>query len=866
MKSAIVVRLWQTTFAGCLLLTGISAQGQLAPKWTNGALTAPHSIACSPDGTLLAIGDASGIQLITLATGNIQSLQTSASGGVKSVAFSPDGKWLADGGSNASTVAEGGVLELRKLSSGQITTYPTTANFGVASVAFSPDGKKLAAGGLAYNYPMAIETGILEIWTVQTGKSTNYKTTCNTGINTVAFTPDGTALVDGGSAFDEQAGVYSGPLELWSLSSGKPKIFASASTWGVLSIAISPDSKTLAAGGQNSSTGILETWNISKGTSASLETPSYGVFSLAFSHDGKSLAAGALGFGTNALPTGLLQIWSTSNWTSSTLATQMFNVLAVAFSPKDAVLYDGGLHDNTNYGVLEDWTLPAGTLIQRSTTAAKFALPAVAYSPDGQWAAGYLKTSNHPQVSPMLQIWNAQTGSLLQSLNMTTAVTSMAISPDGQTVAAFGPAGLTTWKPAANTTQTLQTGANWAYGGVAYAPNGLFLADCGQSYDQASNTLSGIVELRSTATGSPMLLPTATLDATSAAFSPDSSLIAIGGYGDSGGVVELWNSQAGTLATTLLSSAEFVTSVSFSPDGKTLVCGGFSRDTYEVYTPTLELWNVATGKLVKALPLNANDAVVSTQFSPDGTTIWAGTYFEIVAFTNVTYKLLQSFPTGTVSSLALSPDASGLLYSTTSGQLVDALNPYFTAGWLKGISVSPTTLTGGSTANGVITLGSAAPAGGLVVTLTATTPGKLTHPTVTIPAGQTTGSFQLGTAGIASVTQVTVKASCKAGTASATITVNPPTLSSLVVNPSSVKGGASLQGTITLSGPAPVGGAVIKVSANSSKAVPPAAITIPVGKVSATFTIKTAKVASSTAVTLTATFRGANQTASLVIN
>jgi hypothetical protein len=93
-----------------------------------------------------------------------------------------------------------------------------------------------------------------------------------------------------------------------------------------------------------------------------------------------------------------------------------------------------------------------------------------------------------------------------------------------------------------------------------------------------------------------------------------------------------------------------------------------------------------------------------------------------------------------------------------------------------------------------------------------------------------------------------------------------PTLSSIGLNPTSVAGGSSSTGTVTLSGAAPSGGAVAYLTSSASAAAVPASVTVAAGSSSATFTVSTSAVASSTPVTISATYAGATKTASLTVN
>jgi hypothetical protein len=58
---------------------------------------------------------------------------------------------------------------------------------------------------------------------------------------------------------------------------------------------------------------------------------------------------------------------------------------------------------------------------------------------------------------------------------------------------------------------------------------------------------------------------------------------------------------------------------------------------------------------------------------------------------------------------------------------------------------------------------------------------------------------------------------------------------------------------------------VVTLGSNSQDATVPATVTIPAGKTSATFTVKTTKVGSKTAVTISAGFGGSSKTALLTV-
>jgi hypothetical protein len=184
---------------------------------------------------------------------------------------------------------------------------------------------------------------------------------------------------------------------------------------------------------------------------------------------------------------------------------------------------------------------------------------------------------------------------------------------------------------------------------------------------------------------------------------------------------------------------------------------------------------------------------------------------------------------------------------------------------LSSVAMNPTTVLGGTSSTGTVTLSGPAPSGGILVTLSDTSTSATTPASVTVSAGSATATFTVTTTGVASQTAVTISATYSGTTKQATLTITPPTLSSVTLNPTSVVGGNSSTGTVTLSGPAPSTGTVVTLSDNSSSATTPASVTVTSGNKTATFTITTSGVSSTTTVTVTATFSGVSKTATLTL-
>jgi subtilase family protein len=187
---------------------------------------------------------------------------------------------------------------------------------------------------------------------------------------------------------------------------------------------------------------------------------------------------------------------------------------------------------------------------------------------------------------------------------------------------------------------------------------------------------------------------------------------------------------------------------------------------------------------------------------------------------------------------------------------------------LTSLTLNQTSVNGGSSFTGSVTLSGPAPGGGALVSLASANTAVATVPaSVTIPAGASTATFTGTTLAVTASTLVTISVSYAGVTQTASLTVTPPpTLTSLALNPTSVNGGSPSTGNVTLSGPAPNGGALASLSSsNTAVATVLANVTIPAGATSLTFTVTTLAVTASTPITISASYAGVTKTTSLTV-
>ena len=185
------------------------------------------------------------------------------------------------------------------------------------------------------------------------------------------------------------------------------------------------------------------------------------------------------------------------------------------------------------------------------------------------------------------------------------------------------------------------------------------------------------------------------------------------------------------------------------------------------------------------------------------------------------------------------------------------------------VTVNPTVVVGGTSSQGTVTLSGPAPTGGATVALTSSNTAAAQVPAnVVVAAAASTAAFTITTSAVSSSTTSTISASFGGTKPTATLTIAhaAPTVASVTLNPASVLGGNSSQGTVTLSGPALSGGAAVSLtSSNTAAAQVPASVVVPAAASSAAFTITTSAVTSSTSSVISASYSSSTQTATLAI-
>lgn len=436
------IRVWDTQTGNCLQIL------QEHSNWVRGVAFAPLEADANWDqehGQILVSGSGDDtVKLWDVGSGKCLQTMAGQSGGVWSIAFSPDGRWLVLGGADAT-------VKVWNFATGQClrTLYGHSSH--VRSVAFSADGYRIVSAsedqtiriwdvasgeGLrvlqghssavwsvacSSNYRLA--SGSLDqrvkLWDIRTGKCLSTLQGYTDFVWATAIVPQPACPPIPASGFPQPAAILASgstdhTIKLWDMDSGECIRTLRGHTNWVLSVAFSCDRQTLAS---SSFDQTIRLWDSHRGCcSQILHGHTNWVLSVAFSPDGRRLASASFDQ--------TVKLWDTQTGEClKTLQGHEGRLWSVAYSPDGQWVASGG--DDL---VVRIWDCERETCV-RVLQGHRGRVWSIAFSPDGET----LVSGGRDQT---VRLWNVRTGECLHVLTgHTNRVQSVAFSLDGALIA-----------------------------------------------------------------------------------------------------------------------------------------------------------------------------------------------------------------------------------------------------------------------------------------------------------------------------------------------------------------------------------------------------------------------------------------------
>jgi WD40 repeat protein/tRNA A-37 threonylcarbamoyl transferase component Bud32 len=550
------------------------------------------SVAFSPDGSRLLSGSADGtIRLWDAASGQELHALNGHTGVVWSVAFSRDGCRLASG-------SDDGTIKLWDTASRQELRTFKRHTGAIKSVAFNADGSRLASGS---------EDQTIKIWDAVSGQEVRTLTRHTGPVWTVAFSPDGHRLA---------SGSHDTTVRLWDVGSGK-ELFLLQHTSGPNCVVFSSDGSRIASASDH----YVWVWDAVSGKELRrLEGHNTGVSSVAFNPDGTQLASGSVG---------QIKIWDAeSGQDLGSLKGHTGEVWSVAFSPDGSRLASG-----SDDGAIKVWDA-AGLREPRPLKGHPTSLNCVAFSPDGSrlvsgsadqtirfWdttsGQGLRTLKGHADdvisvafspggrrlvsgsLDQTIKVWDTVSGQVLLTLKAHPRwIQSVPLSPDGRRLASASEDNtIKIWDAVSGQELHTLKGHRGIVHVLAFSPNGAQLASASKDKTVKVWDVTGGKELHTLQhTG----------EVFSVAFSPNGNRLASGSVD---GRIKVWDAAGFQELRSLRGHTGNISGLAFSPDSSRLASAGMDQK--------VKIWDATSGQELRTLR-EPGSVVWCVAFHPDG--------------------------------------------------------------------------------------------------------------------------------------------------------------------------------------------------------------------------------------------------------
>jgi WD40 repeat protein len=506
-------------------------------------------------------------------------------GMVASLAFSPDGRYIATAVTEEGWVAIWDARTGFRLRVIQAYTENSTEKYAqsVSCIVYSPDGHLLATSGAT-----ADRRASVKFWDSQSGRLVRELKGAQ---GHIAFSHDGKTLA---TEFEKSRESRGPLLKLWDVDSGRAKLSIAGTESHIEALTFDPPGGVLVAATDEQ----IVLFDPSTGNRREVVSKKGFTKRLVFDGNGDLLAI----LENTKAETVVLSNISRKELIFQTTLKGSF-ILDATLSPDKSLI---AVADSQDMSV-KIWEVGTGKLlnVMKGHTAGPFVY-AMAFSPDGKTLAS---GSGDDESRGEVKVWDVRAGKQFLTLGTPGyAVSSILFSPDNRFFAALSNGAIRIWDTRTGDlvhTTAMSTGGHTA---LSFSPDSrLLVAGNVDGSIRAWDVLSG--ELRRS--WKAHSVGYVTID-----FSHNGRWLVSGGSDKS---IKVWDAKTWKEYKTLPPQSEVIVNVAFSPDDK-LLASACSDDE------TITLWRTSSWTTLRKVGERAINGVWVTniEFSPDGRVIAVG--------------------------------------------------------------------------------------------------------------------------------------------------------------------------------------------------------------------------------------------------
>lgn len=440
----------------------------------------------------------------------------------------------------------------------------------VYSASFSPDGKRIVS---------ASADNTVRIWDAESGECLKVLDKQMGEVYSASFSPDGKRIVSAPN------GSY---FRIWDSETGDSlKVINTRYLYGVNSVSFSPDGKKILSSEKQKK--YIQLLDLETGKcSMEFKGHTNWVNSASFSPDGKCIVS--------ASQDSTVRVWDVETGESRVLDLYKERAYSASFNSNGKYIVSASGDE-----IIRIYDAETGKCLKEFKGHPYSSDISVSFSPDGKYiVSAWFDTGIISQKTPVVEIWDVETGEHKELVSHADKVNSVSFSPDGKRIISASDDKTIRIYDVSGDNVLLSGDFSGYFNALSFSPDGERIL--------ASSHIRRDIQVLNLKTGECEVLEGHTGMVNSSSYSHDGKRI-VSASNDS--TLRIWDAETGEILKGGKKLSHQCYSASFSPDGKCIVSSYFTGRVCRI-----QIWDTETCKCINVLKGHTK-LIESVSFSPD---------------------------------------------------------------------------------------------------------------------------------------------------------------------------------------------------------------------------------------------------------